>query len=159
MTYPTPKATSRRRFLKTSGTMVAMIPVVNLVGCSDDQSQSASQPTETPEQPAQSQQPTQQQAPEQQAAPEQQTAAEPAERPELERLEESDPTAQSLGYVHDAADVDGSQQPRYEEGQVCANCSLYTADSSSEEDWGGCSIFPGKLVNANGWCSAYVPAG
>lgn len=148
MTYPTPKATSRRRFLKTSGTMMAMIPVVNLVGCSDDQSQ-----------PAQSQQPTQQQAPEQQAAPEQQTASKPAERPELARLEESDPTAQALGYVHDAADVDGSQQPRYEEGQVCANCNLYTADSSSEEDWGGCSIFPGKLVNANGWCSAYVPAG
>ncbi|MDZ7670949.1 MAG: high-potential iron-sulfur protein [Gammaproteobacteria bacterium] len=157
MTYPTSKATSRRRFLKTSGTMVAMIPVVNLVGCSDDQSQPASQSTESPQQPAQQTKP--QPAQEQQAASEQRAPAEPAERPEMVKLEESDPTAQSLAYVHDAGDVDAAQQSRYEEGQNCANCSLYTADSSSEEDWGGCAIFPGKLVNANGWCSAYVPAG
>lgn len=156
MTYPTPRATSRRRFLKTSGTMVAMIPVVNLVGCSDDQSQPASQPDEAP---AQQDQTPQQAPPPQEQAAQQQSAPEPAQRPEMQKLEESDPTAQSLAYVHDAGDVDASQQSRYEEGQNCANCSLYTPDSSSEEDWGGCAIFPGKLVNANGWCSAYVPAG
>jgi len=156
MTYPTPRATSRRRFLKTSGTMVAMIPVVTLVGCSDDQSQPASQPDEAP---AQQDQTPQQAPPPQEQAAQQQSAPEPAERPEMEKLEESDPTAQSLAYVHDASDVDASQQSRYEEGQNCANCSLYTPDSSSEEEWGGCAIFPGKLVNANGWCSAYVPAG
>lgn len=71
------------------------------------------------------------------------------------RLSEDDPTAQALGYVHDAADVDRDRFPRFEEGQLCANCNLITGDKEAE--WVGCGIFPGKLVNANGWCSAWVP--
>ncbi|MCC5812828.1 MAG: high-potential iron-sulfur protein [Ectothiorhodospiraceae bacterium] len=71
---------------------------------------------------------------------------------ELERLSEDDPAAEAVAYVHDAADAD---DPAYEEGQICANCSLYTDEGG---DWGRCSVFPGKLVAAEGWCNVWVPA-
>lgn len=73
----------------------------------------------------------------------------------LPRLDESDPQAQALGYVNDVANVDASAQPRYAPGQACRNCSLFTADEGAQ--WGPCSIFPGKAVNANAWCSVYAP--
>lgn len=74
---------------------------------------------------------------------------------DMEQLDPADPAAEALGYTHDASDVDASEQIRYEEGQLCSNCTLFTSDSG--EEWGPCSIFPGKLVNANGWCSTYTP--
>lgn len=156
MTYPTPKATSRRRFLKTSGAMVAMIPVVNLMGCSDDGPEPPPAPREPPVQPEQPQQPA---APggTRAEAPAQGEPARSAPAGNMPKVSEDEPTARALAYVHDANDVDASQQPRYEEGQLCDNCALYIDESSDEEDWGGCSIFPGKLVNAKGWCNAYVP--
>ncbi|MEF1220553.1 high-potential iron-sulfur protein [Photobacterium damselae] len=38
---------------------------------------------------------------------------------------------------------------------MCANCALIQGKDGDE--WRPCAIFPGKLVNANGWCSAYAP--
>ena len=74
------------------------------------------------------------------------------------RLEESDPTAQVLGYRHDATQVDVSQFPRRAgpdgQAQFCDNCALYAPEGDS--GWGGCSIFPGKLVKGRGWCNAWV---
>ncbi len=75
----------------------------------------------------------------------------------LPRLEESDPAAVALGYVHDVADVDTARFPRYEEGQLCSNCRLISGPA--EDDWRPCSIFPGKLVANEGWCSAWVAKG
>lgn len=72
------------------------------------------------------------------------------------KLALDDPQAKALGYVHDATNVDQSKYPRYQPGQACSNCALFQA--SGDEQWAGCSIFPGKLVNAAGWCSAYAPA-
>jgi hypothetical protein len=69
-----------------------------------------------------------------------------------ERLSEDDPQAQALGYRHDVADVDHAD---YQEGQTCANCQLYTDPDAAE--WGPCAVFPGRLVAAGGWCSAWVP--
>jgi hypothetical protein len=69
-----------------------------------------------------------------------------------ERLSEDDAQAQALNYRHDASKVEHAD---HQEGQTCANCQLYT-DASAEE-WGPCGAFPGKLVNANGWCTAWVP--
>ncbi|WP_405228240.1 high-potential iron-sulfur protein [Lentisalinibacter sediminis] len=71
------------------------------------------------------------------------------------KLSEDDPQAKALGYVHDATDVDQSKYARYQPGQACSNCQLFQA--KGDEEWAGCSIFPGKLVNTAGWCSAYAP--
>lgn len=77
---------------------------------------------------------------------------------ELPKVSEDDPTAVALGYVHDAASVDTSKFPKRagEAGatQFCDNCSLYQA--AEGEEWGKCSIFPGKLVKGAGWCNAWV---
>ena len=80
-------------------------------------------------------------------------------RADGEKVAESDPTAKALGYLHDATAVDTQKYPNRAtpEGQkqFCHNCKLYEAGA---DGWGGCSIFPGKLVNAEGWCSAWTPA-
>ncbi len=51
------------------------------------------------------------------------------------RLEETDPTAVALGYKHDAAKVDAAKFPTFA---------------------GACGAVGGKLVNAKGWCVAWV---
>ncbi|HYA20911.1 MAG TPA: high-potential iron-sulfur protein [Burkholderiales bacterium] len=70
------------------------------------------------------------------------------------QVNESDPTAQSLGYKHDASKVDKAKFPKYAAGQSCSNCQLYQGKPG--DAWGPCPIFGGKNVNAKGWCSAYV---
>ena len=69
------------------------------------------------------------------------------------RLEETDSTAQALGYKHDAANVDKAKFPNYKGGETCANCQLYQA--KADAPWGPCPLFAGKDVSAKGWCSAY----
>ncbi|MFP3566530.1 high-potential iron-sulfur protein [Paraburkholderia sp. SIMBA_030] len=69
-------------------------------------------------------------------------------------LSESDPTAQGLGYKTDAARVDKAKFPKYQAGQTCANCQFFQGKSGDMT--GPCTTFGGKLVNAKGWCSAYV---
>lgn len=75
---------------------------------------------------------------------------------DLPKLEESDPVAKALVYVHDAANVDTSNPlaARFEPGQDCANCAQIQGDEGAE--WRPCGIFPGKLVSAKGWCSVWV---
>ena len=70
------------------------------------------------------------------------------------QLDENDPTAQSLGYKHDASKVDKAKYPKYAAGQNCASCQLFQGKPG--DAWGPCPIFGGKNVNAKGWCSAYV---
>jgi len=78
----------------------------------------------------------------------------PRARAEQPRLDENAPEAEAVNYVHDAADA--ADDPAYEEGQVCSNCALWTGN---DDEWGGCAVFPGQLVNADGWCNVWVPAG
>ena len=66
-------------------------------------------------------------------------------------LAEDDATAKVLGYVEDASK---SKDARFKAGQKCASCQLYTGGPSG---YGLCQIFPGKTVNAEGWCSSYMP--
>lgn len=70
------------------------------------------------------------------------------------RLQPDNPTAVALGYVHDTTQVDPTQNPRHEITQTCSNCTLIQA---SEGEWRPCAIFPGKTVNANGWCKSWAP--
>ena len=146
---------SRRRFLKLSGAGLALIPLVNLTGCSDGEERAAPPPPASEAPPARPEARTEPQT----AMPAEETqTARTAPEQQWERLDENSPNARALGYVHDAAPVDASAQPRFQPGQVCGNCNLYQPDAGDAgEEWGGCSIFPGKLVNVNGWCSAYVP--
>ena len=72
---------------------------------------------------------------------------------DLPHVTEDDPIAVSLKYKHDATQaprVDKAGTPAAE--QKCANCQL----AQGEGEWLACSIFPGKAVNANGWCTAWV---
>lgn len=82
------------------------------------------------------------------------TRVQPLHARETPKLPEDDPAAFALGYVHDASDVDVSKYPRYEPGQICANCQQWRAGPDVE--WGPCAIFPGKLVRNGGWCSVWV---
>lgn len=70
------------------------------------------------------------------------------------RLEESDTLAVNLGYRHDASKVDPKKFPSYVPGHNCANCQLFQAKGS--EAWAPCAAVGGKLVNAKGWCIAWV---
>lgn len=73
---------------------------------------------------------------------------------ELVRLDEADPVAVALGYKHAAAQVDAKKFPAYVAGRNCTGCQLFQAPAG--EQWGTCSIVPGKLVNGDGWCAAWV---
>ncbi|MFW6093695.1 MAG: high-potential iron-sulfur protein [Pseudomonadota bacterium] len=154
-----PDTASRRRFLKLAGGTVALIPLVNLYGCTDPESgQQMQEPSDAPQQPAGGTQPTgEQPATEPQSQPQSQAQQPQGNGESLEKLEESATQASSLGYKHSADEVDAEAFPSYEEGQLCSNCSLFQPELG-DDPWGGCQIFPGKLVNADGWCSAYVPA-
>jgi len=77
-----------------------------------------------------------------------------AQNLELPKLAEDDPAANALGYRHDVASVDKAANPTFVEGSVCRNCQLYTGTPDTE--WGPCSIFPGKLVNGDGWCRTWI---
>jgi hypothetical protein len=71
------------------------------------------------------------------------------------KLTEDDPTAMALGYVDDATKTDAAKWANYKAGQDCANCSqIQGADG---DVWRPCGIFPGKVVNAKGWCSVWAP--
>ncbi|WP_218310457.1 high-potential iron-sulfur protein [Alteromonas antoniana] len=61
-----------------------------------------------------------------------------------EQLQADDPTAKALNYTPSSTTS----------GQKCANC-MYIQGSDGEQHR-PCAIFPGKLVAAEGWCSAWV---
>ena len=68
-------------------------------------------------------------------------------------LDEKDPQAVALGYVAVASKADKVKFPKYADGQVCSNCSLYLGGAAEQ---GGCPLFPGKQVLSKAWCSAWV---
>ncbi len=70
------------------------------------------------------------------------------------KLDEKDPQAVALHYVHDAKLVDPKKNPAYKPGHHCANCLQVTGNAG--DAWRPCNIFPKKLVSANGWCSVWV---
>jgi hypothetical protein len=62
-------------------------------------------------------------------------------------ITEQDPAAQAVHYVEDASRAKGAAA-----GADCSNCSIYGAAGA---DQGTCTLFPGKLVKAAGWCNAW----
>ena len=66
-----------------------------------------------------------------------------------QEVDEKDPMAVSLAYA-----CDGPKAAGYVAGQTCKNCQLYSG--AAEAKSGPCTLFPGKLVCAGGWCKAWV---
>jgi hypothetical protein len=69
------------------------------------------------------------------------------------KVDEKDPTAAALGYVHDASKADKAKFKNHAAGQNCGNCALY---QGKDAPWGNCPLFTGKQVASAGWCSAYA---
>jgi O-methyltransferase involved in polyketide biosynthesis len=69
-------------------------------------------------------------------------------------LTANDPTAMALGYFEDGSKVDANKNPTYKPEQRCNNCLQLTGNAG--DAWRACNLFPGKLVNANGWCKVYI---
>ena len=61
-----------------------------------------------------------------------------------EQLQADDKSAQALNYTP-ASTVDGAK---------CNNC-MYVQGADGEP-YRPCAIFPNNVVNANGWCSAWI---
>lgn len=74
---------------------------------------------------------------------------------DMPQLTEDDPVAASMRYTHDASTVDPASRANPAAEQNCANCALIQGEDG--ETWRPCQIFPGKLVNANGWCAVWAP--
>jgi hypothetical protein len=72
---------------------------------------------------------------------------------ELPRLSEDDRTAKALSYVHDAAKAPAGKR---KDSAFCKNCNLI---QGTQGTWRGCTLFPGKAVNENGWCAGWVGRG
>ncbi len=68
----------------------------------------------------------------------------------------TDPTALALKYHDDATQADRAAAARPglpADQQHCANCQFVLAN---EGEWRPCSLFPGKAINANGWCASWT---
>jgi len=76
---------------------------------------------------------------------------------DLPQLAEDDPLAMAMKYVHDSSTVDPSTRANPAAEQNCANCALVQGNDG--DVWRPCQIFPGKAVNADGWCSVWAPKG
>lgn len=66
----------------------------------------------------------------------------------------TDASATALGYHEDAKTVDPKSNATYQPSQVCANCAQLKGNEG--DAWRPCTLFPGKLVSANGWCKVWT---
>ena len=78
---------------------------------------------------------------------------EAAAQANLPKLSLTDPVAKALLYTENAATVDKAKAPTFKPGSNCINCAQIQGASG---DWRPCAAFPGKLVAAAGWCSAWI---
>ncbi|MGH8170969.1 MAG: high-potential iron-sulfur protein [Steroidobacteraceae bacterium] len=73
----------------------------------------------------------------------------------LPHLSESDPLAKSLGYQSNAKNVDKSKFPTHKAGERCGVCRFFQGTAGQSSGYGGCQIFAGYSVNADGWCASF----
>ncbi len=78
-----------------------------------------------------------------------------AQADDLPKITADDPVGMALKYTHDASSVDPALRTQPAADQSCVNCAQLQGNEGDE--WRPCAIFAGKLVNANGWCSVWVP--
>lgn len=68
----------------------------------------------------------------------------------VEKVSESNPTAQALGYKENATKAPNRKDPKAD----CSTCNLYSGKPGAPD--GPCILFQGNLVSAKGWCTAWV---
>jgi len=77
-----------------------------------------------------------------------------AQAVDLPRVSEENAIAAGLKYRHDATQAKrGDKDGIAADQQFCSGCQF----SAGKGDWFSCRIFPGRAVNARGWCSAWAP--
>ena len=81
-------------------------------------------------------------------------AAREARAAALTPLDPADPTARSLNFVADSSKVDAKANPTFKPTQKCASCAQYQGRAGDSS--GGCIIFSGHSVPANGWCKVWA---
>ena len=155
MTDTKTSALERRRFLKAVSSVVVLAPLGGLVACSGEPEPAAPPKPAQPSAAKNTPPPAPAEPAPAEPAPSAPTRPQPAANANLPLLAETDPQAQALGYVGDAAGVDTSRFPQYTAGSRCENCALYQGKPGSEQ--APCPIFAGRQVRATGWCSAYSP--
>ena len=69
---------------------------------------------------------------------------------DMPQLTEADPSAKALDYVEDNTK---SANAKHKAGDDCINCQFYSGGPTGR---GPCQLFPGKSVNAKGWCAGHV---
>jgi len=72
----------------------------------------------------------------------------------LPHLTATDPVAVALSYHESAKTVEAAKFPTFKPEQKCSTCLQLKGNAG--DTWRPCNLFPGKLVNAEGWCKAYV---
>jgi hypothetical protein len=72
----------------------------------------------------------------------------------LPHVTPTDPVAVALSYHENAKTVEAAKFPTYKPDQHCGNCLQLSGNEG--DAWRPCNLFPGKLVNAGGWCKVYV---
>lgn len=156
---PSPPGADRRRFLLMCGGAAACLPWI--AACAPEEAEPPPADDPDPRDPGTDDPiPPGQAASESGQRPEQAGGPDPdaVEQAMLPRLEESDTMAQALGYKHDAARVDPRQFPSRADPagtrEFCRNCVHY--QGPADQPWAPCTIFPGRLVSADGWCSAWA---
>jgi len=72
----------------------------------------------------------------------------------LPHVATTDAMAVALAYQEDSSKVDVKAFPSFKPEQKCSTCAQLQGKAG--DPWRPCNLFPGKLVNANGWCKVYV---
>ncbi|HTS55303.1 MAG TPA: high-potential iron-sulfur protein [Burkholderiales bacterium] len=77
-------------------------------------------------------------------------AAAPFAAAAVEAVSETNPQAAALGYKMDATKAANRKDPK----AFCNTCNFYSGKPGAAN--GPCALFTGNLVNAKGWCTAWV---
>ena len=67
-------------------------------------------------------------------------------------LGEDEPAAVAIAYIANARNVDAKKFPAYRRGQSCVTCAFIEFGTGLQR---GCTLVPGRLVMAPGWCKVW----
>ena len=71
-------------------------------------------------------------------------------------LLEDEPAAKAIAYVAAASKVDKTVNLTYRRGQSCTTCAFVERSTAKQR---GCTLVPGRLVMAAGWCKLWKLTG